>query len=187
MSNKPKIPRAKALEVANEIYKLLLPWCERCKVVGSLRRARPMVSDVEFLIVGKVITRKMDLLEYEQCNAALLAIDELVKDNVIAPRPNCNGITAWGEKNRLAIHVTSEVPIDFFMATPESWWNMLVCRTGGSISNTRLAQAYKQKGLRWHPYGEGYTNLKGNSFPNLSEEDVFKNAGLRYIEPDKRP
>lgn len=185
-TDKPKIPRTEALKVANEIYKLLEPWCEKCKVVGSLRRRRPFVKDVEFLFIGKTMTRKKDLLENEEYNGGLAEIDFLVKTEVIRPRENIIGNTAWGDKNRLAVHVATGISIDFFTATPENWWNLLVCRTGGLINNTRLAQAYLKRGLHWHPYDEGYTDLKGKSFHQLSEQSVFINAGLQYIPPERR-
>lgn len=185
--DKTKFPRREALEVAEEIYSLLEAWCVRCKVAGSLRRRKPTVGDIEFLLIGKKLTRRKDLLENEEYNAALFRLDELVDQQVIRPRPNVKGSVSWGEKNRLAFHVETLIPIDFFIATEESWWNMLVCRTGGAINNTRLAEAYRRRGLKWHPYSPGYTDFRGNSYENHSEEDVYRNAGLRYLHPQDRP
>lgn len=45
----------------------------------------------------------------------------------------------WGEKNKLAVHVRTGIPVDFFAATEANWWNYLVCRTGGEQNNIAIA------------------------------------------------
>lgn len=185
--DKPRYPREKALEVAQEIYDLLKPWCERIKVVGSLRRRKAWVSDCEILFIGKKLTRQKDLFENEAFDAALHRIDELEMTQVIRKRPNVNGHTAWGDKNRLAVHCKTGIPIDFFAATEENFWNLLVCRTGGAKMNTLISEAYQRRNRRWHPYEIGYSEQDGSMHPNFNERAVFTNAGLAYVEPWARP
>lgn len=185
--DKPRFRREAALEVAQEIYDNMKQFCTRCKIVGSLRRGKKFVGDVECIFVGKVGTRKDDLFEITTFNEALEQIDYLVKRGLIAKRPNINGHLAWGDKNRLAIHVRTKIPVDFFASTEPAWFNMLVMRTGGQKNNTLLAQAYRRKGLRWAPYEAGFYGPGGMIHENRSEEDVYRNAGLRFLQPQERP
>ncbi len=68
-----------------------------------------------------------------------------------------------------------------------TWFNYLVCRTGGARNNILIAEAYKRKGLHWDVYGIGYTDRDGNRHRNVTEQDVYANAGLKYLEPHERP
>jgi DNA polymerase/3'-5' exonuclease PolX len=121
-----------------------------------------------------------------QVNLVDLELDLLLKAGTIEKRLNVRGSESWGERNKLARHVTSQIPIDLFEATPANWFNYLVCRTGSAESNTRIAGAAQAKGWKWHPYGSGFTDHEGNPVRVLSEADVFSHAGLPYLEPWER-
>ena len=146
MSDKPRFPAAVALEVARELCQVLKPCCEwnaaesrpfLC-VAGSLRRKRETVGDVEILFVGKwgsvpdgLFSKDTDLAEH--------AIERLIDSGLLAKRLNSRGSEMWGPKNKLAVHVPSGVPVDFFSTRPAFWYNYLVCRTGGADSGCDIA------------------------------------------------
>lgn len=186
-SQKIKFPRDEALKVAQEIYDLLKPSCARCKVAGSLRRRKPFVGDIEIIFIGTPGTRKVDLLTTEPYSLGHQGIDALLAKGIIAKRSNSKGQFAWGDKNRLAVHVASGIPIDFFATTEPAFFNYLVCRTGGSQNNQLIAEAYQRLQLRWNPYGIGYSDRYGREYPNTTEEDVYHNCKLAYLPPDRRP
>jgi len=104
----------------------------------------------------------------------------------LAKRKNVNGSEMWGEKNKLAVHVASGIPVDFFAASEANWFNYLVCRTGGAESNRQIAVACQANRLKWNPYGPGFTTPNGSVVRMSSEREVFDWAGLPYREPWER-
>lgn len=195
MITKPKIPRADALKVATEIYDRLKPFTERCKIVGSLRRHRPFVGDVEVLFIPKMAPDPSSLFgallgvsKAEMIDLADMVINRMEKDELIWKRPNVNGSPSWGPQNKLAVHVASGIAVDFFSTTEEKWWNSLVIRTGGKKTNLMLTMGANKRGLTLHAYGDGFTDLKtGERLITHCEEDVFKLAGVTYRDPQYRP
>lgn len=186
---KTKFPRADALIVAREICHALKGVTTALIVAGSMRRRKEQVGDVEILYVPRFETPsvKEDLFTAAPPeNLADGTLREMINLGIIIPRKNVRGSTTWGESNKLAMHVASGIPIDFFATRPKSWWNYLVCRTGGATTNMRIASAAIDKGWKWHPYGAGFSNQQGELVPVTSERDVFDLVDLPYLEPWER-
>jgi len=177
--------------VAKELCDALKPVTERLIVAGSLRRRKAEVGDVEVLFVPRVAEYRAGLFA-EDLRRVSLADDclaGLISAGVLAKRPNSNGGFAWGEKNKLAIHVASGIPVDFFTATEANWFNYLVCRTGPGESNIRIASAAQARGWKWNPYGEGFSRVSGlgtEVYRVASERDVFEFVGLDFKDPWER-
>lgn len=186
---KPRFARHVALTVATEILEILKPFCERVIIAGSLRRGKQWVGDVEILYIGKQVTRPKngDFFQMETVSLADLAIVDLLDKHVISKRPNKLGATTWGDKNKLAQHIRSGVPLDLFSTTEKSWWNYLVCRTGSAAHNVTIATRAKQIGWTWNPYSEGFTKDDGReSYAVQSEADLFRFLNIQFVEPQDR-
>jgi len=169
--------RKDAIAVARELVRVLAPCCEKLIIAGSLRRLKPEVGDIELLYIPRTENRPVPgtLFDRKDYDLATLAILELEAAGVLRRRESTTGTTAFGEKNKLMLHVASGIPVDFFTATRTNWHNYLVCRTGSAENNTRIATAAKIRGLRWNPYGPGFTHLEtGNVLPATSEEAVYQ-------------
>jgi DNA polymerase/3'-5' exonuclease PolX len=173
------------------------PWL---RVAGSLRRRKEEVGDIEFVyspgfgpVKDGLFTREGDLTE--------AALESLLRGRIIEPRLNAQGGMAWGKQNKLAVHVASGIPLDFFSIQVPRFWNYLVCRTGSKEHNIRLSQSAQERGLAWAPYHGGFTvdDLEkacaatgrddlspGGLILARSEQDVFALAGLPYLEPWER-
>lgn len=181
-----------ALNVATMLTAALEPFCERIVVVGSLRRMKPTVGDVEILFIPRFERRKADMFMDEDVNLAEEAIARLLSAGILGLRVSKTGHTSWGVKNKLAVHTASGIPVDLFTASPENWWNYLVCRTGPGESNIQICQAAQAKGWKWEPYNSGFSRVlpQVGGGPNThvvtSEEDVFNFVGLPYLPPEKR-
>jgi DNA polymerase/3'-5' exonuclease PolX len=188
MAFKVKFPRADAIAVAKELCDALRPVTERLIVAGSLRRRKPMVGDVEILFVPKMQSVKTGLFEGDQelMNHAEAVIECLVDKGIILRRINVKGAETWGQKNKLAFHAKSCFPVDLFSATDANWFNYLVCRTGSAEHNTKIAMAAQARGWKWNPYGEGFTDERGQLVRVSSEKDVFTYLDLPYLEPWER-
>lgn len=208
MSDKQRFAASKALAVVRELLPALTPCCVPngpegrpwLKVAGSLRRKKAEVGDIEFVYVPEFGDVQNGL--FSECgNLFDAALENLILQRIIAPRPNKNGVTAWGGKNKLAVHVASGIPIDFFATTVRDFWNYLVCRTGGAKTNLKIAMAAQERGLKWHNTASGFSITdadKANAalgrqditlgrFLVVNEErDVFTFTGLPWLEPHQR-
>ena len=181
-----RYPYAEALKVANEIVDTLMPACTHIEIAGSLRRERPDVGDIEILYIPRIeetddpcdFFGKMELNRVDEKLEKLTGI-------FFERRLNILGREVYGDKNKLMRHIKSGIPVDFFAATTENWFNYLVCRTGPADSNKAICNAAIAKGLKWHPYGAGFSNGAGWMIVP-SERAVFDFVGLPYKEPRDR-
>jgi len=183
---KEKIDSAKVWPVANEILKMLKPFCERIEIAGSLRRGKAQVSDIEVLYVPKFENRQLDMFTTEPFNLAEDQIGKALRDGVFKKRPNEKGFFAWGAKNKLGIHVPSGIPVDLFATENENWFVSLVIRTGSKETNLKLTMGANDLGCTLNAYGCGVTRRDGTVFPANSEQEVFALCGVKYLEPKDR-
>lgn len=135
MSDKVKFPRADALKVARFLCVTMADHCVRLLCAGSLRRRKEMVGDIELVFIPEMTTQAVDFFAAETVSKVDLVLNDLIARGVIEKRRNVNGSEMWGEKNKLARHVASGIPVDFFATNEAAWFNYLVCRTGGAQSN----------------------------------------------------
>lgn len=205
-AEKVKYPRAQALRVARELCDVLGPLCETddagvplLKVCGSLRRMKEQVGDVEMVFVPRtrslcaeerdlfgVVTRPAKTV-YE----THLVMDHLVSHCALSRRLKCDGSQTWGQWIRLAVHVASGVPVDFFACSRAAWWNIVACRTGGARSNVAVASAAIVKGWRWDmgPESPGFWRPQGlgrEYHAVRSEAEVFEFVGMPCKKPEER-
>jgi DNA polymerase/3'-5' exonuclease PolX len=198
---KVRYPRKLAVAAARELVQVLAAHCveDRIRVCGSLRRGKAEVGDVEIVFVprvrvisaaqrdffGEVISPEVTELE------AHAALDCLVAGGALTKRQKKDGTCTWGQWNRLAVHVGTGVPVDFFACTEDAFWNIVVCRTGGARTNVRIASAALTKGWRWEPKPDapGFRRQVGLNFERRAvgcERDVFDFVGLPFKEPKER-
>ena len=72
---------------------------------------------VEILYIPRYQARAFDMFTDRMEDLAAERIGELVRDGVLFKRPSKTGSFSWGEKNRLAVHTRSGIPVDLFAAT----------------------------------------------------------------------
>ena len=144
-----------------------------------------MVSDIEILYVTKFEERAFDLLSMQSVSLADEKINGWEKTGILSKRPSSIGTTCWGEKNKLAIHVPSGIPVDFFRTSEENWWVSLVIRTGSKETNLALTNGAINRGGVLHAYGSG-VEKRGVLYPARSEREVFELCGVPYVEVEKR-
>ena len=169
----------KAKAIAEELKTRLEVGCERIEIAGSIRRQKPEVGDIELL----VIPRYGGLLECVDClNEAIV---DLMVQEILGYRLNKLGSRVYGPKNKLMVHLPSGIGVDIFSTTEECWPVALVVRTGGKVTNQRIASAALRKGYRFHAYSRGFTTPTGEIICR-SERGVFEAVGLPYLEPFER-
>jgi DNA polymerase/3'-5' exonuclease PolX len=189
---KTKYPAAAALAVANELKEILAPSCARIEIAGSLRRRRP-VGDVELVFVPQLQDSGIDFFTPLMVSCAAEAIAELERKGVLRRRLNKLGHQTWGPENKLAVHVPSGIPVDFFSTIEEHWWVSLVIRTGGKATNLKLTTGAQKLGRKLNAYGAGITrwDMSGPGprevvVQALSERHVFELCGVPHAPPHLR-
>ena len=148
--------------LAREIIEQLAPFCEPLKIVtvGSIRRRRPFVHDIDLLLIP--------------ANQGKLLV----------------ALKAIGEKRRgggkIEERLYKGAQVDLYFATRQTWATLLLIRTGSKAHNIFLTSLAKARG--WHLYanGDGLVNEKGVEIAGDTEESFFTALGLPYREPWER-
>lgn len=183
---KTKYPHAEALAVAKDLQAMIAPACKRIAIAGSLRRMKPEVGDIELLFVPILSERPDGLFDSKLVDVCSEVVEKMLSDGLLAKRPNVNGHFTWGERNKLAIHVPSGIPVDLFGTSEENWWVSLVVRTGSKETNLALTMGAQAKNAKLNAYGCGVTWSDGTTTPATSEQHVFEMCGVPHKEPQFR-
>ncbi|MBP7951743.1 MAG: hypothetical protein KA004_19025 [Verrucomicrobiales bacterium] len=185
--DKKRWPLALAEEVAHELQERLEPFCVQSAVVGSVRRRKPLVGDVEILLMPQYHDVPVDLYgATEPRTECFWAIDALVREGWMGKRRKVDGsVSSWGERNRHAVHAGTGMPVDLFVGRPENWWSLMVCRTGPAALNIEIATQAKGRGLHWDPY-RGLIQPGGRVVDLAGEAELFRAVGIAYATPMER-
>ena len=158
-----KVELVNAQILAKQVESVVKPLCEKLEVVGSIRRQRPMVGDVDFVPVGT------------ECNWGKI-VQALKKAKVI-----CAG------KSLIKLNYPFEnslFQVDFYRATERTFGIQELIRTGSADHNMWLASYALSKGYRLK-YSEGLIKDKA-AVAGETEESVFTALGLQCPEPQLR-
>ena len=151
---------AEAIKAAVEAH------CEKIEVAGSIRRQKPKVHDIDFVVVAK-------------SDSDWQGINEILRR--LKAKPNCSG-------NQL---IKAYLPcqnglfqVDFYRAKPSTFGIHLLIRTGSADHNMWLAGYAISKGMRLK-YSEG---LIKDAVPIAGEDEkgVFSALGLPCPLPTER-
>jgi DNA polymerase (family 10) len=155
---------------AEKILGEIEPFCTRAMIVGSIRRGRPMVGDIDFVVEPKP--------------GQEIEMRARIKDG--------HQVLTDGSLNLIVL--SARVQLDFFIAIPSSedlfdrlagnWGSLVVCRTGSREFNTWLCNRAKARGMHWNPY-RGMLQA-GKLFAGETEESIFAALDLPLIPPADR-
>ena len=148
-----------AEEIAGEIIQALQPHCQKIEVAGSIRRKKPYVHDIDIVLVP---ANQGALL------VALNALGSRVKEGPAIMQRQYKGVM-----------------VDFYFATPETWYTLLLIRTGSKEHNIRLTTLAKRRGWHLHASGKGLTNEQGERLAGESEESFFAALGIPFVATER--
>lgn len=189
MGGEKRYPYGVAYAIAAGIVHDLRPFCVRIEIAGSLRRRKADVGDIEILYIPVIVEEPdtTDLFATIDANKADELIQKLERRGVLERRLSKTGHQAYGAKNKLMAHAPSRIPVDLFAATPQTWWNQLVCRTGPAELNQQIAAAAIAKGWHWNVYGAGFSQGDYTECVEMhSEAEVFAFVGMPCLDPEHR-
>jgi len=163
-------PLEKARGWAQEIVAEIQPFCARVEIAGSIRRNRPVVGDIDFVVEPLA-----------ESAAALRTRIKYQKQVLID-----------GEMNLVVL--CGRVQLDFFIATPAvkelfevipgNWGSLLMCRTGSREFNAWLCNRATARGMHWQPYRG--IQQGGRIIACETEESIFAALDLPDIPPAAR-
>lgn len=175
MSADTKLPWTQAATIAEQLVRELEPVAMRVKTVGSVRRRRPEVGDIEILIEPRMIT--VDLF-------GTMGPD-LEPIRAIARRWRSDGVLSKDGDRYIQVFLESGLGVDLFLCWPPAQWgSLLAIRTGPADLGKHAVTLMIERGLR---HREGHVvDLAGAIIPTPTENDFFAAAGLRCIAPRLR-
>ncbi|GAI60760.1 unnamed protein product, partial [marine sediment metagenome] len=145
---------------ADTVVKALEPYCDRVEVAGSIRRRRPVVRDIDLVLVAR---------DRQNLDSALMKMGNYKMSGMKIARVELDSI-----------------PLDIYFTTPETFATLLLIRTGSVESNIRLATLAKKKEWRLAASGGGLFNEKGERIAGDTEESIYEALGVPYREPEER-
>lgn len=170
-----RIPRAEALAIAERVLDTLRPVIARGVIVGSLRRERPEVGDIELLVEPRSTPALLGDASYDT---------ESVRRRI---EMDVGHIRIGGSRlMRCVLDVDPSIQCEVFVCTPPAaWGSLLAIRTGpadlGAIAMRRLID-------RGYLHRDGYVvdEATRDIVPTETEEAFFALAGLPCVLPNRR-
>ncbi len=172
-----------AYPIAQQFATEIAPVCERVEIVGSLRRNRPLVHDIDIIAMPRFIDIPDQNIFRESLKQNLL---DLKLSNLF--QSGWFTVHANGPKVKRFLKQVGEqsIPIDLYIATPETWWTLMLIRTGSRSHNMGLASRALRLNMHLKADGSGLVNPHGSLMLIKSEQEIFRMLGLPYRLPEQR-
>lgn len=134
---------------------------EQIELVGSLRRMKETIGDIDILVVSKHPKSVMDAF------TSLKQVDKVI---------------AKGE-SKSTIFLDAGVDCDLRVFKKEQFGAAMMYFTGSKAHNISLRKIVMKKGWKLNEYGlfKGKTQIAGKT-----EEDIYKKLGMQFIHPEMR-
>ena len=155
-----KMALERAQKLADAVVKRLSPHCQKIVVVGSIRRRKPWVNDVDLVLIP---------------NDPWSLYGELMK----------LGQLKMAGKKILRVIVGS-TQVDIYVAEEVTWATLLLIRTGSTSNNIRLCSRAKERGWHLAASGDGLFNEKKERIAGDSEISIYNALGLPWQRPEER-
>lgn len=178
MSERPKQPFKTMMEAARLLVAKLQPACERIEIAGSLRRQRPLVSDIELVAIPKPILNLIgEPTEWTEV------------DNLLDTLPVT--FTKRGRKYQQFWFDGSILPfyVDLFLQPdPATWPVNFLLRTGSSEFSKRMVTSVAFGGHKPDAYEikDARVWLRGAPLDLTEEIEIFDLWRMDWIEPKDR-
>jgi DNA polymerase (family 10) len=165
-----KLDLKTAENIAGMVISLVDAWCKKIDVVGSIRRKRPEIHDIDFV----VLTYEDEHNEHWKG----------LKDTMMS-FAGAKVVLNGDEVFRSLLPLEGKwVQVDFYRAKPETYGVHKLIRTGSAEHNVYLAKLAIKKGMRLQ-YSKGLMR-NGEVIAGKNESDVLHGLGLPWIPPELR-
>ena len=171
-----------ALSLGESLLERIRSVTDRCEIAGSIRRKKPIVKDVELVVLTS---------DYEGMYRALTPAGRFIKPGVPdiidwPPKPNAKYV-------RMLLN--EGIKLDLFIASRDNWGGIYTMRTGSGVGPTghafngfvpTLFSKWKKVSKGGRMVG-GQPMLPDNTILQVKEEsDFFDLCRVRWIPPEER-
>ena len=157
--------------------------CEQIEIVGSLRRQKYAVNDIDIIVIPKFIQEDDETLFGEPVQTNLLdrRLSQFCFKGTLSLEAN-------GPKIKRFIKSVDgeDVPIDIYISNKDTWWTLMLIRTGSKNHNIMLAKRAIEMHMQLKADGTGLLSPGGSIIPIGSEEHIFEHLNLPYRIPEDR-
>jgi DNA polymerase/3'-5' exonuclease PolX len=176
-------PDTFARDIAEKFVNDIKDVCEQIEIVGSLRRQKYAVNDIDIIVIPKFIQEDDETLFGEPVQTNLLdrRLSQFCFRGTLSLEANGSKI-----KRFIKSVDGEEVPIDIYIASKETWWTLLLIRTGSKNHNIMLAKRAIEMHMHLKADGSGLLSPGGTIIPIESEEQIFKHLNLSFRIPEDR-
>lgn len=179
-----KLPLADAVKVACRIIDMIAPACDRIEVAGSVRRRKPEVGDIEIVAIA---ARDHDLFGEPRGSRLDPVLDRLAREGVLSP-------IRGGERYKQFVVPDAGCKLDLFLCDPATWGVIFTLRTGSAGFSHQLVTQRDRRTSSGRPgllpvdcrVQDGRVWRGEQALETPEEADVFRVAGLDWIEPEER-
>jgi DNA polymerase (family 10) len=171
------LDRSDVEPLATEILREIEPYCQKAVIVGSIRRQRCKINDIDILVLP---TSPTSMYHRPTSDMWRMIIKDLRnRFYVITEKQGEKLFTGY-----VPFKGRGHVQVDLYRATADTWGILLLVRTGSKEHNVHLCNLAISKGLRLF-YSEGLVK-DGQIIACRTEEEVFQALGLPFIVPQDR-
>lgn len=189
MGGEVRYPHEEALMVARRFLKSIDFHVQNAVIVGSLRRQKPDVGDIEILYKPLFQERETGLFGdgVEVKNLSFIQLTLMRNAGTLVDRVDKNNRCSFGPRYQ---RVSFEgIPLDLFACyEPADWGVLQLIRTGPADFSHRIVTPKSQGGRL--PLGmyvkDGGLWDRGTQISIPTEEAFFEAIGMDYIEPEDR-
>ena len=152
------------------------PVLEGSTTAGSLRRGNPTVHDIDIVLLS------------EKASNQFVLGDEISLDQILRHLVARGSLAEVRGKEKMKCFVAAKtgIPVDLYIATPETWTTLLLIRTGSKEHNIKLAQRARELGMKLRASGDGIEDANGQLLRVGTEEQLFSLLQVPYISPEAR-
>lgn len=178
---KTKTPHATALALAQRIERGLAPHCDRIEIVGSLRRLKPMVGDIELLVIPKMDDVPNGFFETKKvrCKGWM---DFFGKWKPLSGKP-------LDAKYLKCYYQPMNIQVDIFITNAQSWGLQKWLRTGSPQYNQTVLMDFKRRGVKMDKAELYQYNWAAKAYvyvPTPTEVSFYEAIGIEWIPPQHR-
>lgn len=191
MGGETRLPREQVLPVALSLYRVLEPACDKICIVGSLRREKPTVGDIEVVIVAKhlLFADMFGELIPEKTPSQLEATIKALVDGPLEwdTKVKRNGPSL----KRLIIPELGGMPFEIYICDEYEYGYQAMIRTGDA-DFTRLVMTERAHGGLKPSHLDckgGAKRMQGGRMVPLhlhNEKELFDAWGLPVLHPRER-
>lgn len=160
-------------EDIKKIEHLLTAGYNGVAIVGSYRRKKPIIRDIDILFMQRT---SQDLRNY------ILRLQKAFRDNVWLYSNGTNKTSFIFQPDPSK---ETKYKGDIFITTPDTFYSTLLYATGSQAHNIKMRKQAKSMGLLLNQNGLFQNGKKINS-PMDTEEKLFSLLNMKYAEPEKR-